>query len=434
MKGYWTKGFASTFDPVGAINLGLQWKERKKAQKKIDDAVEQLKLNSTALAAKFDSDRADGSITQQEYSDAVVWALPLGDEIMGRVEKLYSGFRQLTQEQIDNELGEIDAFYNLSENLNFSNLEEMKSFRSNLTQEKAKTKWDLIIKSIESRKAQPTTEVFTTAEAVKAKYPNAGYEYSATAKGYVPTFQKPEAPKTGLDIMGETGKKLDYAYDTGNASHFNQMAKSLGVDTTFETYKKGYEEPEIPKVTPEGEITAGEKRTFDMASSIMFGSSDFVTGISKPGIISSMISSKLNMGQSLTDEEQTEIRNNYNAIKGTLPSEVISIVESQLQRYGISLVEPTPEVTPEITPTTTPEPEPKKWWEFWKGETPKMQPIWGLEEKKLEAPEIPKSVTITKKKVTMKNYSTMSEEKLYKLAMAGDKEAYEEAKRRGLIK
>lgn len=246
MKGYWTKGFASTFDPVGAINLGLQWKERKKAQKKIDDAVEQLKLNSTALAAKFDSDRADGSITQQEYSDAVVWALPLGDEIMGRVEKLYSGFRQLTQEQIDNELGEIDAFYNLSENLNFSNLEEMKSFRSNLTQEKAKTKWDLIIKSIESRKAQPTTEVFTTAEAVKAKYPNAGYEYSATAKGYVPTFQKPEAPKTGLDIMGETGKKLDYAYDTGNASHFNQMAKSLGVATTFETYKKGHKEEPIP--------------------------------------------------------------------------------------------------------------------------------------------------------------------------------------------
>ena len=152
MKGYWTKGFASTFDPVGAINLGLQWKERKKAQKKIDDAVEQLKLNSTALASKFDSDRADGSITQQEYSNAVVWALPLGDEIMGRVEKLYSGFRQLTQEQIDNELGEIDAFYNLSENLNFSNLEEMKSFRSNLTQEKAKTKWELIIKTIERRK------------------------------------------------------------------------------------------------------------------------------------------------------------------------------------------------------------------------------------------------------------------------------------------
>ncbi len=52
-----------------------------------------------------------------------------------------------------------------------------------------------------------------------------------------------EAPKTELDIMGETGKKLDHAYATGNASHFNQMAKSLGVDTTFETYKQKYEAP-----------------------------------------------------------------------------------------------------------------------------------------------------------------------------------------------
>ncbi|MBA7562093.1 hypothetical protein ES695_02165 [Candidatus Atribacteria bacterium 1244-E10-H5-B2] len=125
-------------------------------------------------------------------------------------------------------------------------------------------------------------------------------------------------------------------------------------------------EPEKP--IPEGEITAGEKRTWDMASSVLFGSSDFVTGISKPGIISTMISSKLNMGDTLTEEENTEVRNNYNAIKGTLPSEVLGIVESQLKRYGIPLEAPEPE------PVITPEPEPKRWWEFWKGETPTVTP------------------------------------------------------------
>ncbi|GAH83361.1 unnamed protein product, partial [marine sediment metagenome] len=76
-KGSWAKGFASTFDPVAGINLGLQWKEKKKAQKKIDDAVEQLKINSMELAAKFDRDRADGTISQEEYGDAMAWALPL---------------------------------------------------------------------------------------------------------------------------------------------------------------------------------------------------------------------------------------------------------------------------------------------------------------------------------------------------------------------
>lgn len=169
----------------------------------------------------------------------------------------------------------------------------------------------------------------------------------------------------------------------------------------------------------EGEITSGEKRAFDMASSIMFGSSDWVTGISKPGIIPTEINTKLNMNQPLTDEDKSKVRNNYNAIKDTLPDEVKNIVESQLKRYGISLEAPTP-TTPE--PTITPEPEPKKWWEFWKSgeEKPttdrKLGPLTDMKGKPI------------------KDYSAMTEEELYKLAMAGDKEAYEEAKRRGLIK
>ena len=160
------------------------------------------------------------------------------------------------------------------------------------------------------------------------------------------------------------------------------------------------------KVTPEGEITAGQKRTFDMASSVMFGSSDWVTGISKPGIISMDISNKLNMGQKLTEEENTEVRNNYNAIKDTLPDEIRNAIESQLKRYGISLEAPAP-----ITPEPTPEPEP------------------GIIQKGIEGVKGWLGM-----KGTEKDYTTISEEELYNLAMAGDKQAYEEAKRRGLIK
>jgi len=52
--------------------------------------------------------------------------------------------------------------------------------------------------------------------------------------------------------MDETQKKLDYAYNTGNANYFNQIAKSVGVDTTFDTYKQAYEK-EVGAVTPEEE-------------------------------------------------------------------------------------------------------------------------------------------------------------------------------------
>ena len=149
--GSWAKGFASTFDPVGGINLGLQWKEKKAAKKKIDDAVEQLKTDSVELATMFDNARADGKITQQEHGDAAAWALPLGKEMMGRVNDLYSNFPDMTPDQLKIELENIDAMFKFSEELDFTNLEQMKEFGSKLTQTDAKMQWDLVVKSIEGR-------------------------------------------------------------------------------------------------------------------------------------------------------------------------------------------------------------------------------------------------------------------------------------------
>ncbi|MBA7578153.1 hypothetical protein ES708_20009 [subsurface metagenome] len=198
------------------------------------------------------------------------------------------------------------------------------------------------------------------------------------------------------------------------------------------------------KPTPEGEITAGEKRSWDMASSVLFGSSDFVTGISKPGIISSMISSKLNMGDPLTEEEKTEVRNNYNAIKGTLPSEIINVVESQLKRYGISLEAPEPTITPEVPPVT---PQPgilQRGIDKVKsiiGGGPDMKPIWGLEGEtpKGEIPkEAPPMKVPTEEKEAMIPMMTKKElEEAIKGLDPSDpmyKLLYDEAVKRGYIK
>ena len=149
-----------------------------------------------------------------------------------------------------------------------------------------------------------------------------------------------------------------------------------------------------------------------------------------------MISNKLNMGQPLTDEEKAEVRNNYNTIKGTLPGEVISAVESQLKRYGIPLVEP----TPTITPTPTPEPEPKKWWEFWKEGTkpttpevtPEVTPGITPTAEKIPTPKVPMGAkaalipTMTKKELEDAIRGLDPSDPLYKLI-------YDEAVKRGYI-
>lgn len=364
-KGSWLKGFASTFDPLGGLSWGLQWKEKKKAQKKIDDAIEQLKINSMELATKFDKARADGTITQQEYGDAMSWAIPLGKEFIGRVNDLYTNYQDMTPDQLQIELDNIDAMFKFSKELDFTNLEQMKEFGSKLTQPDAKMQWNLVIKSIEGREKPEEPEVYKTVTEFQAKYgTETPYTFNVTAGGYIPKFKEPETKEP--DLTGAINYLKKFPNPT--PEQFNSLR--TGAEKYFNVDLADVTQESLEKITPEGEISAGEKRTWDMASLVLFGSSDWVTGISKPGIISVMISNKLNMGQPLTDEEKSEVRNNYNMIKGTLPAEIINNVESQLKRYGIPLEEPTVEPTPEITP----EPEPKKWWEFWKGETKQTIP------------------------------------------------------------
>ena len=199
--GSWAKGFASTFNPAAGINLGLQWKQQKAAQKKIDDELEQLKINSMELAAKFDVARADGSITQEEYGDAMSWAIPLGKEIMGRTNELYSNYKDMTPEQLQTELDNIKAVLDFSKDLDFTNIEQMKEFGNKLTQPNAKLQWDLIIKSIEGRKKPIQPEVFPSAAAAQAAYPDTEVIFNASAGGFVPKISAPatERAPTAID-------------------------------------------------------------------------------------------------------------------------------------------------------------------------------------------------------------------------------------------
>jgi len=256
--GFFLKGLGSGLQ--SGFQMGQQMQEmkwQKEQRKKLEDKQKKIEESISSIGNLFKQYGADNTYSDVEIMQLNTALLASVPEVQEIYKGAINNIQTMNKAKFEEDLQWLDLFIDWTEGLDPSNVQGIfDTVKGRVQTDKGKqlfTAYDTISKKrYEAIKAQPTTEVFTTAEAVKAKYPNAGYEYSATAGGYVPTFQKPEAPKTELDIMGETGKKLDYAYATGNASHFNQMAKSLGVDTTFETYKKKYEEPEevIGKVTP----------------------------------------------------------------------------------------------------------------------------------------------------------------------------------------
>jgi len=242
-----------------------------------------------------------------------------------------------------------------------------------------------------------------------------------------------EAPETPKVTDYNTAASYLSKFINAAPETFNQikagLQKNTGLDLSAITQQSLKEPVKVTvEETPEGEITAGQKRTWDMASSVLFGSSDWVTGISKPGIISQSISGKLNMGQPLTKEENTEVRNNYNAIKGTLPDEIKSVIESQLKRYGIPLEEPIATTEPV---TTTP----KQPGIIDKGVTAVKD--WLGMKGTPEAGKIPTPKVPTGEKEAL--IPTMSNQELHDTLMNTDpsdpiyKSLYDEAVKRGLI-
>ena len=346
--GFFLKGLAGSLQGMPQRLYEIKWKKKQedKLQKKQDELMEITSLYSRTAEELG----ADGWYSDDDFMKLNTIVITGGTEFQDIIKGTHNHIQGMKESQVEKDFELVDSFIEMSKGMNLKDLDEsLEKVRRFVKSESALNKLSAY-ENVSRRKHEihPPVETFPTAGAVTGAYPEAGFKY--TEGGYVPTFREPEEQPTEIDKMEETKKWLDSAYATGNAEYFNRIAKEKGVPTTFDTYKQEYK-PEVSKEQgTEGEITAGQKRSWDMASSVMFGSSDWVTGISKPGIISQAISNKLNMGQVLTEDENTEIRNNYNAIKETLPNEIKSVIESQLQRYGISLETPPEAPIPELTP------------------------------------------------------------------------------------
>jgi len=441
--GYFLQGLASGLE--SGVNLGmkltqLRWAKQKK--KEMDDLQAKMSDTWNTIGQEIISLANDGQLSDDDLLKVYTITIAAPYQMQDYMQNLRNSLSQFNTKDFDKQMEYVRSFYEYAQGLDPKDIDTLyETFRKQITNPHALTLFEVADKKLrheyEMAQEAPTPEVFRSVEELREKYPNAGYTYSASAGGYVPTYREPEKAEV------PTVKASDYTTAVNYLSKFKYAKPEI-----FEKIKAGYQkqfphldlsaitqeslrEPKIEQV-PEGEVTAGEKRSWDMASSVLFGSSDWVTGISKPGIISTTISNKLNMGQPLTNEEKAEVRNNYNLIKDTLPSEVQNIVESQLRRYGIPLEE-IPEPTP--APTLEPTPEPKKrWWEFWKKETPTETPT---ETPIPKTEEIPTPKMSTEQKEALIPLMTKKElEDLIKTLDSSDplyKLVYDEAVRRGYI-
>lgn len=418
------QGFQSGF------NMGqMKWQRNEK--KRLEKKQEELMESSTIFNNMVSTAGDDGFYSDDEQMKINAAYTALTYEVKERVDGSMKAMQAMDKKTVEANNQWMDYIREGIEGLDAKNVQGIFDFvRPNIQGEKGLLALDAL-ESI-TKKRQGIVKEEKAWEQV-GKLPS-GMRVPYLEQEGIPM---PEPPPEAPADLSVADKKYNWAIDNYKAGKisFEQLSNFMGTaggGTQDLTAKQ--QEVELMKqhgatteeiknkllgiskagVTPEGEITAGQKRSWDMASSVMFGSSDWVTGISKPGIISQNISNKLNMGQVLTEEENTEIRNNYNAIRETLPDEIKSIIESQLRRYGISLEAPI--ATPE--PVTT---------------TPEKQP--GMIEKGVTAVKDWLGMKGTPEAgETGKDYTTMEEEELYNLAIAGDKLAYEEAKRRGLIK
>jgi len=395
-SGYFLQGLGEGLQ--SGMNMGQQLQEmrwQKKQRKELEEKQAKMLEVSNLWNAKIKEAGADNIYSDEEISQISTIYLSGGYEFMEHYQGAMDAIKSMNKAKYDQEKEWMDLFANGIEGLSPGDIQEAYDYiKPKITSEKGLNMLEAYSnmqkRKAEAVQAQPTAEVFGSAGATREAYPEAGYEYSATAKGYVPTFQKPttpEAPPTELDIMGETQKKLDYAYNTGNANYFNQIAKSLGVDTTFDTYKQ-----------KPGVAGAAKTKAVD-PNDVLFGTN----GIMKDYI---------NTGGTLGEEQKAEIRNNYNLIKPSLSADVRTQVEDYLKQIGIDVNAPIAEPISEPEPTTS---KPSFLGNIWKKIT------------------TPGGTPAYKGTPQQKDYTAMSDDELADLALFGDTSAIEELKRRGLI-
>ena len=244
--GYFLGGMASGLK--SGFNLGqMKWQqnEKKKLQKKQDEMLEASSVFNNMVAQLGE----DGSYSDDDMMKINTSYMALGYDVKERVDGTYKAIQAMDKKTIEANYQWFDLVLDSTQGMTSGDAQGIfDTVRPFVSGEKGLQTYEAL-ESITKKRADISQNAPPAPEDV---WGQAGVLPMETRPDYLrsrgidipqPAIT-PEAPPTELESQGNTKKKLDYAYNTGNASYFNQTAKSLGVPTTFETYGQGYKKPE----------------------------------------------------------------------------------------------------------------------------------------------------------------------------------------------
>jgi len=386
--GYFMGGLASGLQ--SGLQIGQQLKEmkwQKQQKEELKKKYDELQSASLSIQNKIKEYGLDGTYSDNEITDLSTMMWAGGTELQEIYKQTLEDIKKGNEQKVKQDFELIDAWRDEISGLSVDNIsssyEELSSF---ITTDAGKNylNANASIKKKKAAQKQPEDvwgQAGTLPQDIRPDY--------LRSKG-IDIPQPAEQPPTELDLIGETQQKLDAAYATGNANYFNQMAKSLNVPTTFETYKQKYEKPEA---------ATGAKPKVQDPNDVLFGTN---------GIMKAYIGS----GSQLGEEQKAEIRNNYNLIKPSLSADVRTQVEDYLKQIGIDVNAPVEAPIPEPTPEAA-------------------QP--NILQKGVAAFKNWLGMKGTPQQQGQQDYTAMGDDELADLALTGDQAAIDELKRRGLL-
>ncbi len=405
-SGYFMKGLSSGLQ--SGLNMGKQIQEmqwQKAQRKKLETKQAEYEEGMVTIGGLMKQLSADGTWSEDDEMKITTCFYAMIPEVQAVYQDAVNAIQTMNKSKFEEDMNWLSLTREETEGMDWTNAQGIFDItEGRITTEKGKNYFEAYRNMAEKKASIVAAPKSVSPYDFYGQSPaDVQGQIAGSVAGQTPglegvEFTQPQAEQpTEMDVMGETTKKLDAAYATGNANYFNQMAKSLNVPTTFDTYKQKYEKP--------GGTTTKTPKVQD-PNDILFGTN---------GIMKNYI----NSGSQLGEEQKAEIRNNYNLIKPSLSADVRTKVEDYLQQIGIdvnAVIE-----APTTEPTTLEAKQPGligKAWNYLKNTT-----IGDVKNKIQDKGNTPQQ----------QEYTAMNDDELADLALTGDQAAIDELKRRGLL-
>jgi len=239
--GFFLKGLAGSLQGLPQQIYEVRWraKEEKKLQAKQNELRERLSLYTNTVTELS----KDGWYSQDDMSKLNTILIAGGAEFQEIVKETHSHIKSMNQTQVKQDFELVDSFIEMMGEIDLKDMPgAFETMRGFIKSKGALTKLAAYdgLKEGRYKAAQEKKDL-----EIVGKLPSE-YKYPyMKEKGIVgeitPTAKAPE------DKMAKAEKELDFWHKIGDPVAFNNRAKALGYPATFETYKKGFEAPEIPK-------------------------------------------------------------------------------------------------------------------------------------------------------------------------------------------